>query len=133
MIRCSQIDETRWLLAINCLIQMTMKKCILDIQLMNGLGTRGSNAENNLDRGRFNNWTECLVVVNVVPLRKSTNNPSSFVTSKRAIIMMFMLEYPLETTLAWGSKGMRCQVPLSTRALYSYTITVDQLGSASVL
>ena len=95
MVRCSRVDESRWLLAVNSLIQMTMKKGVLDIQLMNRPGTRRSNAENNPNRCWLNNWIESLFVVDAILLRKSSNNPQSFVTSKRAIRVILMLENPL--------------------------------------
>jgi hypothetical protein len=36
------IDETRWLLAVDNLIKMSMKKCVFDIELMNRPGFRES-------------------------------------------------------------------------------------------
>jgi hypothetical protein len=36
------IDETRWLLTVDNLIKISMKKCVFDIELMNRPGFRES-------------------------------------------------------------------------------------------
>jgi len=95
MIMKGWINKTWRLLAVDCLIKMTMKKSILDIQLMNRPMTRGCNTQNCPDCSWFNNRTESLIIVNAMLLRKSPNHPTSFVTSKRTIRMILMLENPL--------------------------------------
>jgi len=95
IIRICWINKTRRLLTIDCLIKMTMKKSILDLQLMNRPMTRGYNTQNYTDYSWFNNRTESLIIVNAMLLRKSPNHPTSFVTSKRTIKMILMLENPL--------------------------------------
>src|SRR6185437_6972778 len=95
MIRKGWINKTWRLLAINCLIKMTMEKSILDIQLMNRPVARGCNTQNCPDGTWFNNRTECLIIINAMLLRESPNNPTSFVTSKGTIRMILMLENPL--------------------------------------
>jgi hypothetical protein len=49
---------------------------------MNRPGGRSGNAEDDADAGRFDNWTEHLVIVDVVLVRKTTNNPPSFMTAR---------------------------------------------------
>jgi len=95
MIRKGWINKTWSLLAIDCLIKMTMEKSILDIQLMNRPVARGCNTQNCPDGTWFNNRTECLIIINAMLLRESPNNPTSFVTSKGTIRMILMLENPL--------------------------------------
>jgi len=95
MIRKGWINKTWRLLAVDCLIKMTMKKSILDIQLMNRPMMRGCNTQNCPDCSWFNNRTEYLIIVNAMVLRESLNNPTSFVASKGTIRMTLMLENPL--------------------------------------
>lgn len=94
MIRCRGVDKPRWLLAIDHLIQMTMEKCILDIQLMDRLGMRNGNAEDGADGRWLDHRTEGLVVVYPMLLRKPADNPLSLVTSQGTIGVVFMLVNP---------------------------------------
>jgi len=64
MIRMCRINKTRRLLAVYCLIEMSMKKDILHIKLMDRPMTRGCNTENRPDSCRLNHKTECLVIIN---------------------------------------------------------------------
>ena len=48
-----------------------------------------------MDGGRFDNRAERLVVIDVVLLRKTTNDPPCFVMGKKAINMVLVLEDPL--------------------------------------
>jgi len=68
MVGSHLVDKTGWLLAVDCLIQMAVKKGILHIQLMYRLGARGSNAEDDPDGSWFDNQAEHLVIVDVVLL-----------------------------------------------------------------
>jgi len=74
---------------------MAVKKGVLHVQLMYRPGARGGDAEDDPDGGRFDNRTERLVVVDAVPLREATNNPSGFMTSQRAVSIILVLEDPL--------------------------------------
>jgi hypothetical protein len=47
---------------------MAVEEGVLHIQLMDRLGTRGGDAEDDPDGGRFDNRTERLVVVDAVLL-----------------------------------------------------------------
>jgi hypothetical protein len=52
-------------------------------------------AEDDADRGRFDNRTEGLVEVNARLLRKAADYPPSLVPSKAAIGVKLVLENPL--------------------------------------
>jgi len=91
----SRVDEAVRLLAVDRLVQMAVKKGVLHVQLMYLPGARSGDAEDDADGSRFNNRTECLVVVDVVLLRKTTNDPPGFMASERAISTIFVLEDPL--------------------------------------
>jgi hypothetical protein len=95
VIRRRGVDEARRLLAGDGLIQVTVKKAVLYIELMNRLVARYSDAENNPDRGRFDNRAEGLVVVDAVLLREATNHPASLMTGKGAVGVALMLKDPL--------------------------------------
>ena len=94
VIGCRRVDETGRLLAVDCLIQMAVKKGVLHVQLMYrpGAGARGGDAEDDPDGSRFDNRAERLVVVDVVLLQEATNDPSGFMASQRAVSMILMLE-----------------------------------------
>ena len=51
-------------MAVDSLLEVAVEEGILHVQLMDGLGTRGGDAEDGADRRRFDNRAECLVVVN---------------------------------------------------------------------
>ena len=74
---------------------MSLQKGILHIELMNRPMTRYSKAKNSANGGRLDHMNESLVIIYAMLLRKSLNHPTSFVTSKRTIRMIFMLENPL--------------------------------------
>ena len=75
----SRVDEAYRLLAVHGLRQMTVKKCILHVKLVDWPRSRSSNAEDNAYRGRLYDGAECLVVVDAVALRKSVNHPTRLV------------------------------------------------------
>ena len=95
MVGGRRVDKAGRLLAVDGFVQMAVKKSVLHIQLMYRPGARGGDAEDGPDGGRFDNRAERLVVVDAVPLREATNNPSSFMTSQRAINIILVLEDPL--------------------------------------
>jgi len=68
MIRCSGVDEAGRLLAVDRLVQMTMKKSVLHVQLVYRPSARSGDAEDDPNSGRFDNRTERLVVVDAVLL-----------------------------------------------------------------
>ena len=95
MIRIGGVDKARWLLAVDSLLQVTVKKCVLHVELMDGPGARDGEAEDNPYRGRFDNRTEGLVVVDVVLLGEAADHPAGFVTSQGAVRVEFMFKNPL--------------------------------------
>jgi hypothetical protein len=76
-----QVNETGWLLRVDRLVQVTVKKRVLHVQLMDRPGARGGDAEDDPDGGRFDDRAESLIVVDAVTLREATNDPSGFMTS----------------------------------------------------
>jgi hypothetical protein len=95
MSRMHGVDKARRLLTIDLLVKIPMKKCILDVQLMNRPGSRDGNAKDDANRGRLDDWTESLIKINTMLLREPTNNPSCLVASEITSRRKFVLEDPL--------------------------------------
>ena len=111
-----------------------MKKSILHVELMDGPGVRDGEAEDDPYRGRFDNKTEGLIVVDAVLLREPANNPPALCRAREPSEWYLCLKIHLsETTLVQGGRGTSRQVPLSMSALYSSTIAAHQFGSARAL
>jgi len=68
VIRIGGVDKARWLLPVDSLLQVTMKKCVLHVELMDRPGVRGGDAEDDTYRRQFDNRTEGLVVVDAMLL-----------------------------------------------------------------
>jgi hypothetical protein len=72
-----------------------MEESVLDVELVDRPGARDCNAEDDADRGGFDDGTKSLVKVDARLLRKSMNHPSSLMASKTSIGVKLMLENPL--------------------------------------
>jgi len=68
MIRMCRVNKTRRLLAVYYLIEMSMKKGIFHIKLMDPPMTRGYNTENHPDSCRPYHRTESLVIITSILL-----------------------------------------------------------------
>ena len=100
-----------------------MKKGILHVQLMDRLGMEGGDADNCLDGLQFDHRAESLIVVNVVTLGKAADHPAWLVTGKRTVGVKLVHEDPLARhNIGARSRGMRCQVWLSTRTWNSLVV-----------
>lgn len=53
MVRSRWIDKTWWLLAVDCLMKVPVKKCILHVELMYRPCSRCGNVENNSNGRRL--------------------------------------------------------------------------------
>lgn len=93
-VRPSWINKTKWLLAENGLRKMAMKKSVFNVELMDWPRLRNSKTKNTIDGSRFDNRTKSLTKINVKLLMKTTNNPTSFITSERSIRMELMAKNP---------------------------------------
>jgi hypothetical protein len=113
MIRSRGVNEAGRLLAEDGLLKMTVKKSVLHVELVNGPRLRGSNAEDDANRGRFDNWTESLVVVDAVLLGEAPHNPTCLMPSKGSISIIFMLENPLagdDIGTGWSRNQAPCTI-----------------------
>jgi hypothetical protein len=76
------VNKARGLLTVDSLIEMTVQEGIFDIQLVNGPGMHGGNAENKPNSCRFHHRTESLGVINATLLSETTDYPTSLVPRK---------------------------------------------------
>jgi hypothetical protein len=107
MIGASRVDEARRLLAVDRPVEVSVKKSVLHVQLVDGPGTGSGDAENCLDGRRFDHRAESLVVVDVMLLGEAADDPACLVLSKSTVGVVLMLEDPLPgddvgTRRAWN-------------------------------
>jgi len=95
MVRGGRIDEARWLLAVDSLLKMSVKKHVLHVQLVNRPRVGSSDAQNSPNCRQFDNSAERLVVVDAVLLGEAADDPACLVASESAIGVVLVLEDPL--------------------------------------
>jgi len=95
MVRGGRIDEARWLLAVDSLLKMSVKKRVLHVQLVNRPRVGSSDAQNSPNCRQFDNSAERLVVVDAVLLGEAADDPACLVASESAIGVVLVLEDPL--------------------------------------
>jgi len=74
---------------------MTMKEGILHVELMDRPRARYGEAEDDPNRGRFDNRTESLIVVESMLLFEPADDPPSLMASEGAVGVVLVLEDPL--------------------------------------
>jgi hypothetical protein len=79
VVRGSRVDEAGWLLAVDGLLEVAVKKGILHIELADGPIPGRGDAEDGADRGRLDDRAERLVVVDAGLLGEAANNPPRLV------------------------------------------------------
>jgi hypothetical protein len=89
-----RVDEAGGLLTIDGLVQVTVKKGILHVQLVDRPLTRSSDAEDDPNRCRLDDGAERLVIVDAVSLGEAADDPASLMTSQRAVGVELMPEDP---------------------------------------
>ena len=88
------MNITLWLLHVNFLLKVTMKKSIGNIQLPNRPVKADSNAQNQSDSSRFYNWTKCFCEINSRLLMKSLGYQSCLVSGYCTITVKFQFINP---------------------------------------
>ena len=68
------VNKPPWLLHVDILKKVAMKKGIGDVQLSYGLVKLNRQSENNTDGSRLDYWTEGLSIINAILLIKSFGN-----------------------------------------------------------
>jgi hypothetical protein len=75
--------------------ELAVEEGVLDVELAS-LPFKGErDGEDDADRGRFDNRTECLVKVNILLLRETAKHPTCFVAVERAIGLQLVAKDPL--------------------------------------
>ena len=94
MIWASWIDEPWRLCHVNCLNKITMKECIVDVQLTKRPATRNCKTEDSANRSGPNNRTESLIKIYTSLLMEALCDKPSFVAFNGTICSMFKFENP---------------------------------------
>jgi len=113
MVRVSRVNKAWRLLTVDGLLQVSMKKSVLHVQLVDRLAPGSGDAEDDADRRRLDDRVERLIVVDAVALSEAANNPASLVTGKRTIRVEFVLINPLAShniRAGWSRDEMPCVV-----------------------
>jgi len=85
-----------------------------------------SNAKDEFHSGRFNDWTECFMVVNTRSLMESFGYESSFKPVNRAIRMSFNTKNPFTTNNVKGRSGWNkfpCPIADQGIIIFGYGLT----------
>ena len=106
-------------------MQVTVKKGILHVQLVDRPLTRSSDAEDDPNRGRLDDGAERLVVVDAVSLGEAADNPMSPMTSQRDVGVELVLEDPL----AGDDVGARRPGDEAPRVVDESLVTGNRRGS----
>lgn len=117
---------------VDCFFKVTMKKYILDIQLMNFPKFRNNNTENNFNSYWFNNLTKSFSTINDNLLTCTITYKSDFMPLKRTVRFSLCLKihrYLIILTL--GGHGTKCHVLFLITTLYSSSMATFQFGSWS--
>jgi hypothetical protein len=126
MIRTSWIHKPRRLLTVNHLIKVAIEEGILDIKLTNWPKAGDGYVKNQSYSSRLDDRTKSLVVVYTRALRKSTDNPSCLVSSKRPIGVKLLAKDPLAShyiCLRWSRNQGPCAVVEESLMLFSHSST----------
>ena len=73
---------------------MTIEKCIIDIKLANCLSTTNTKIQDYANSDRVNNWTKCLMKVNLGSLVKTFSNKAGLVAVNGTIGMLLIVKNP---------------------------------------
>ena len=88
------MNITLWLLHVNLLLKIAMKKSIGNIQLPNRPVKADSNAQNQSDSSRFDNWTERFCEINSRLLMKPLGYQPCLVSGYCTITVKFQFINP---------------------------------------
>jgi hypothetical protein len=87
-------EKINWFLSIDSFSKITMQILILHVELMNGPIIGGCNIENNSNSSRLDDRTKGFLIINIMLLNETTNNPVSFVSCNRAIRVLLVAVDP---------------------------------------
>ena len=91
----SRVDEAGRLLTVDGLLQVSVKKGVLHVHLVDRPTPGSGDAEDDADRRRLDDRVERLIVVDAVALSEAADHPAGLVTGEGAVGVEFMLINPL--------------------------------------
>ncbi|XP_044374846.1 BTB/POZ and MATH domain-containing protein 2-like [Triticum aestivum] len=89
-----RVDETRRLLTVDSLGETPVEKGVVDVHLMDRPVARGSNGEDDADRGGLDDGRERLVEVHARSLGEPAQYPACFVPFERPVRLELVAEEP---------------------------------------
>jgi hypothetical protein len=114
----------RWWTHVNLLMQLTIKKDILDINLRDGPLPNRSH-DKSVNSGHMSNMSKGLIIITTVLLLKTTGNKMSLIVLKRIVRASLNLIDPLTSDQmnTWGiGHKIPCASLLKSRNLLSYCV-----------
>jgi hypothetical protein len=133
----------RWWAHVNILMQLTIKKDILHIQLRDGpsLNRRGpslnrSHGRQSVNSGHMSNMSKSLIIISIMFLLKTTSNKMSLISLKRTIRASLNLIYPLTSNRmnTWGTwHKIPCASPLNGSNLLSHCVMPFRMKNSIVI
>ncbi|CAL1367485.1 unnamed protein product [Linum trigynum] len=79
---------------VNFFLEVTMKKCVVDIQLVKMPSASGSNSNDTANNDELGYWDESVMVINAFDLGEAFRNETSLVALNRPIRVELDLEDP---------------------------------------
>jgi hypothetical protein len=95
VVRSSRVDETRRMLAVDSLLEVTMKKCILHVELVKRPATGHGSTQDSLNSRWFDNQIEGLVVIDASLLIVAADHLASLMTGRSTVGVVLEREDPL--------------------------------------
>jgi hypothetical protein len=83
------------MVAVDCLCQSAMKKCILNIELVHWPRARESQKDNSAHCSRLHHWTRSLIIVHTRTLSEPPNDPTRLIALQSNISPSFDRPNPL--------------------------------------
>jgi hypothetical protein len=115
----------RWWTHVNILMQLTIKKDILHIKLIDGSYPNKSHGKKSANSSHMSNRSKSLIIISTMLLLKTTSNKMSLISLKRTIRASFNLIYPLTSDgmNTWGTwHKIPCASPLKGSNLLSHRV-----------
>jgi hypothetical protein len=126
----------RWWTHINILMQLTIKKDILDIKLRDGPLLNISHSKKSANSGHMSNKSKNIIIIMTVLPLKATGNKTSLIALKRTVRASLNLIDPLtsDRTNTWGTghKIPRAD-PLKSSNLLSHRMLPLQMKNSIVI
>src|SRR4051812_2142319 len=95
MLRMSVVDESRRLLTIHLLLEMTMEECVGDVHLVHRPCARDCELKDSANRPGLDNRGECIREINASTLSEASDHPTSFIAVECAVGVKLVLKHPL--------------------------------------